>query len=202
MEHWNKLEQGTLGNTKTKMPEKKSRKWCLTLNNYSEEELEQWNSYFSEKKNCLKYIIGKEKGETNGTPHLQMWARFTNPISFNSLKKISNRVHLEECKGNDISNIKYCSKEGNIYGSKNIEINEDKKSNLIAWQYHLKRHNKRGSTFGLLEVLRTLEIMETHEIENDMIKQYEEYTDLRDEMLECDYCKKEKTEQLEQESKL
>lgn len=186
-----------MGNTRTKMHALKSRKWCLTLNNYTENELEQWNSYFEKKKNCLKYLIGKEIGKENNTPHLQMWARFKNPITFNSLKKISNRVHLEECKGSDIKNIEYCSKEGNVYGSKNIEIKENNNENLDVWLKHLERHRNRGTTCGLLWILETLDLMERHDIDTEDRENYEYYTDIRDEMLNCGYCLLEREKELD-----
>lgn len=95
-----------LGNTKTNP---RSRKWVFTLNNWSNDELEHL-------KRCLtlkhaNFIIGQEIGE-QGTPHLQGYMEFINPVYFSSLKSINDRMHLEKARGNKQQNIEYCSKDG------------------------------------------------------------------------------------------
>lgn len=89
------------GNTKLSA-NAKSRNWCFTLNNYTEEEIKNL-----EKLEC-KYIFQEEKGE-NGTPHLQGLLMFSNAVYFNSVKKMLPRAHIERCK-NKVSSIKYCTK--------------------------------------------------------------------------------------------
>lgn len=74
----------------------KSRAYCFTLNNYTEEE------YLSVTSLESKYlVVGKEKGES-GTPHLQGFIYFENPRGFNSVKKSIPRAHLEISKGTQI----------------------------------------------------------------------------------------------------
>jgi len=85
--------------------------WCFTLNNYSENDfLEILN--ILEKKKKWKYLIGKEIAPTTGTPHLQGFIQFDKPTR--ACEKFKNKyIHWESCKGNEKSNIKYCSEDGN-----------------------------------------------------------------------------------------
>lgn len=87
----------------------KHRKWCFTLNNYTEKEVENILLFFTQKKNTL-YIIGKEIGEQK-TPHLQGYVEFKNQITFSRFKKVCDRLHLEKARGTREQNKKYCSKQ-------------------------------------------------------------------------------------------
>lgn len=99
------------GNTKPRQENPKKR-WCLTLNNYSEKEYNDIFLFFSAN-NDNKFIIGKEVGES-GTPHLQMYINFNLKTRFTAIKKVCDRLHIESAKGNELTNIKYCSKDGNF----------------------------------------------------------------------------------------
>lgn len=101
---------GERGNTKPSphQPRNRSRRWCLTLNNYTKEE---YNAL------CLNVskisgvcIIGDEVGQ-EGTPHLQVYIEFVNQVDFSVIKKMCPRAHIEKAKGNRKQNIAYCSKE-------------------------------------------------------------------------------------------
>lgn len=87
----------------------RSRAWCFTLNNYSEEDVSVFHNL-----ECEYIIVGKEVGES-GTPHLQGYVYFANARSFASMKKLNSRCHFEKAKGSPMDNYKYCSKEGNFY---------------------------------------------------------------------------------------
>lgn len=89
------------------------KRWCLTLNNYTEEEYNSLIDFFSSN-SSNKWIIGKEKGEKRETPHLQMYINFKDKIRFTALKKFNDRLHIESSKGDELSNVKYCSKEGDF----------------------------------------------------------------------------------------
>lgn len=97
------------GNTKT--PSYKARKYVFTLNNYLESEMSKINMFLEQ--NTIKYICGKEVGEC-GTPHLQGYMEFKNPIHFNKLKKVNDRWHIEKAKGSALDNYNYCSKDGDF----------------------------------------------------------------------------------------
>lgn len=110
MEHDGTLEQGG-GNTTSPpcKPSHKSRKWCLTLNNYTDDEHGTMEQIFVAR--GARYVIGEEKGES-GTPHLQAYVEFKNPIAFSSMKNMFPRCHIEKAKGTSEQNYQYCSKEG------------------------------------------------------------------------------------------
>lgn len=98
------------GNTSN--PRLRCRKWCFTLNNWTNDELSQLAQGFE--KLGAKCIIGSEVGE-EGTPHLQGYCEFQNQASFSTLKKLSPRAHWEKARGSRAQNVTYCSKESVIH---------------------------------------------------------------------------------------
>lgn len=82
------------------------RRWCFTLNNYSEEEYEMFNNL-----DVNSIVIGKEVGDNN-TPHLQGFIKFKVVKRLAGLKKICSRAHWEKAKGSDKQNLIYCTKGG------------------------------------------------------------------------------------------
>lgn len=90
------------------MSESQAKKWCFTLNNYTQEEYDK----------CLELesqytIIGKEVGE-QGTPHLQGFYYFNKRKTMRWIKRrTTDRIHLEIARGTVAENIAYCSKENN-----------------------------------------------------------------------------------------
>lgn len=102
------MAQGTLGNTKAKVPRQRSRKWCFTWNNYTDEEYGTLAHTFQ----ACQYIFGKEVGE-NGTKHVQGFVEYKNPVDFTKMKKLLPKAHIEKAKGTLKQNFEYCSKEGN-----------------------------------------------------------------------------------------
>lgn len=100
------------GNTKPSPKQDNPKKrYCFTLNNYSEKEYNDLLCFFK-LNSSNKYIIGREIGES-GTPHLQCYCNFANKIRFTALKKICDRLHVEVCRGTEVENLKYCAKELN-----------------------------------------------------------------------------------------
>lgn len=112
-----------VGNTNT-TPVKQiapSKRWCFTLNNFTDENIEWLVPKFQEY--CKKYIVAKEVGE-NGTPHLQGFFEFKvkrRPKSV--LERIipcptrvgdNIRPHFEKARACDMDQVIYCSKEGSV----------------------------------------------------------------------------------------
>lgn len=96
----------------------RNRNWCLTLNNYSNQEYKDLQT------TPVKYmVLGKEIGE-DGTPHIQGYMAFKNARTLTALKKnVNGRAHWEVAKADSELNFKYCSKENNY-----IEIGERPKT--------------------------------------------------------------------------
>jgi hypothetical protein len=102
----------------------KSRSWCFTLNNYTDQEYEYVKSIES-----VYIIVGKEVGE-GGTPHLQGFIYFSNPKTLAFVKGKIPRAHLEIAKGDVESNVTYCSKDGDIFESGVRPISQKRKGEL------------------------------------------------------------------------
>lgn len=95
----------------TKSPDVRSRKWCITLNNYTNDE---YNCLVTEsQQKNWKYIFGKEVGKNNGTPHIQGYIESKEAIRMSTLNRLWPRAHLEKAKGNEKQNFEYCSKDNN-----------------------------------------------------------------------------------------
>lgn len=93
------------------------KRWCFTLNNYTEEEYKASTDDFASNHSPIFLIVAREVGES-GTPHLQGFVHLSKKLRITQLKKIvSVRAHFEKAKGSDKDNEKYCSKEyqGNLY---------------------------------------------------------------------------------------
>lgn len=93
----------------------KSRNWCFTLNNYSEEDEKK----LSDMGQNIRYIgYGREVGES-GTPHLQGMIIYKNAVRFGTLKQFLPNAHFEIMNGTFEQNLDYCSKDGNFveYGN-------------------------------------------------------------------------------------
>lgn len=90
-------------NTKTT-----SRRWCFTVNNWSQEELDTLLAL-----QVIYLIIGKEVGENN-TPHLQGFVILPKPQRLSALKKINLRAHWEPARGTTEQASDYCKKDGDF----------------------------------------------------------------------------------------
>ena len=92
------------GNTKQISP---SKYWCLTLNNYTKEDI----IILRECNSVSKLVFQEEIGDECGTPHLQGFVEFTSRVR--PLNKIIFNVppHWEKKKGTIAQNVEYCSKE-------------------------------------------------------------------------------------------
>lgn len=81
------------------------RRWCFTLNNYTNDEIHTFKIKLED------YILGYEVG-ASGTPHIQGYCEFKNARSFESMQKICPRAHFLFTKRSKRENLVYCSKEG------------------------------------------------------------------------------------------
>lgn len=90
----------------------KSRNWCFTLNNYTDDDIARLNANV----NVVRYMIyGKEVGEA-GTPHLQGFFCLPNAVRFPTAKNVvGERAHLEVARGSVEQNVEYCSKQGDVF---------------------------------------------------------------------------------------
>lgn len=83
----------------------RARAYCFTVNNYTEEEL------IAVQELCENATYGIYGKECVTTPHLQGYIYYANRISFNTIKRVLPRAHIEQAHGTPSDNQKYCSKE-------------------------------------------------------------------------------------------
>lgn len=98
----------------------KSRSWCYTLNNYTDDELALIRAF-----EAAYQVIGFEVGE-QGTPHLQGYIQWKNPRTLKGMKKLMPRAHLERRMGTIDQAVDYCKKDGKFeeYGTKPLTQTE------------------------------------------------------------------------------
>lgn len=131
----NASEQG-VGNTKPKgNPLFKARKWIWTWNNYEETDIGTMEQFC--KSFCQSYTFQPEVGKC-GTKHLQGFWDFRNPRSFESLKKLFPKLHIEKCKNAQAAE-EYCrksdTKAGPTISNVASDIEDDfNYSKLTVWQ--------------------------------------------------------------------
>lgn len=107
----------------------RSRNFCFTLNNYTEDE---YKSVFNI---GYRYIVvGKEVGES-GTPHLQGFISFKSQRSFESVKSMLSRAHIEVARGTVEQNREYCIKGGDFVeqGDRPMSQKEKGQANADRW---------------------------------------------------------------------
>lgn len=98
----------------------RSRNWCFTINNYTEEDVSALADL-----PCKYMVYGKEVGES-GTPHLQGYVVFATQRTLSATRK-KIRGHLSPAKGDAQQNYDYCTKDGDYVerGTKPLS-NKDK----------------------------------------------------------------------------
>lgn len=94
------VNTGVSGNTSTNP---RSRSWFITVNNYTDKDIEECLNH-----DCVYITWQKEIGEECGTPHIHIYVHYKNPRVWP--KKSWPTAHIENVKNNNEC-IKYCQKE-------------------------------------------------------------------------------------------
>lgn len=90
----------------------RSRGWSITVNNYTDEDIER----FRYLKQIGEEVYCEKEVGTQGTHHLQGCVFFKSQRTFDQVKKIFPRAHIEPVKKKHAM-INYCNKDGNsIFG--------------------------------------------------------------------------------------
>lgn len=114
------------GNTIVSRRWVQSKYWVMTFNNYDEKDLERLLEICNSCPKIKNYIIGKEIGEENGTPHLQCFFECNKAERIPELLRIKKKPHYEHKarRATVFDNIVYCCKENDFYSNYPIEILE------------------------------------------------------------------------------
>lgn len=93
-----------------------SRRWCFTVNNYTEQEELAWRNEHPLKRLSEWGIVGFEKAPTTGTRHLQGYIFLHRKMRLNGIKSQMGNggTHLEVARGDHRSNRDYCKKNGDF----------------------------------------------------------------------------------------
>lgn len=103
-----------------------SRRWCFTLNNYSDDDLSKistWSSTYS--------VFGREISST-GTPHLQGFVVFPKTQRLSAVKKLHCRCHWEVARGTSQQAADYCKKDGDYVESGTFPASQGRRNDLEA----------------------------------------------------------------------
>lgn len=105
-----------------------AKRWCFTLNNYTDSDITRLQTN-SEKYKCyIKY--GKEVAPETGTRHLQGYIILKDKKRLRGVKEIvGDRAHLEKMRGNVKQNDQYVEKEGDHTFLGDISIREKSEKN-------------------------------------------------------------------------
>lgn len=128
------------------------RRWCFTLNNYTDDQCEAIQNW-----DGVKYLlVGKETAPTTGTKHLQGYVSFLTPKRFSQITKLLPTAHWEVSKGSDSQNREYCSKGGDLLCEKGT-LEQGRRTDLELMRdaiYNGERSTKKtkGSIYCCFEV--------------------------------------------------
>ena len=102
------------------------RRWCFTLNNYTEDEYNAINAL-----EPSYIVVGKEGQQEGQTPHLQGYVEWKDNKTMTACKRqLSRRAHVEVAKGSPQQASDYCKKEGAFY-EKGERCNQGKRTELV-----------------------------------------------------------------------
>lgn len=94
----------------------RSRGWCYTVNNYTDDDLADCMSLYEDDESCTYHIIGFEKGSRNGVPHLQCYIYYNEAKSWDTMYKRLHPNHFSAQKAKkNVSAYVYCMKDGNYF---------------------------------------------------------------------------------------
>lgn len=133
----------------------RSRAWCLTINNYTENDLETITNWKAEYK-----IVGDEIGE-NGTPHLQIYFRNKEAKTFRRIKKEFPQAHIEIAKGDDLANKTYCSKQ-KILMEEGTPKQQGKRNDIHEIRDMVKQGNNMRQILDVATSLQSVRMAEIH----------------------------------------
>jgi hypothetical protein len=94
-----------------------SKHWVFTLNNYSEEDVQNLRGLCE--RGTLSYLVfGRETANT-GTKHLQGYAVFERRMQLRAARRLIGEAHLEKKQGTPKQASDYCKKDGDFeeYGT-------------------------------------------------------------------------------------
>lgn len=105
-------------------------RWCITLNNYTQQDIANFRASTTTPGAGIKYMVFQEEVGENGTAHLQAYCEFQRKAGMNKLKRtLGNRIHCEPARGSSKQASDYCKKDDTRKeGTEPIEVGERNRS--------------------------------------------------------------------------
>jgi len=91
------------------MPTIRHRRYCFTLNNYDQADVD-----FLSTLPARFIVFGKEIAPATGTPHLQGFVVFNSAKTERAARTVLRGCHVEPARGTVRQNVDYCSKGGDV----------------------------------------------------------------------------------------
>lgn len=148
----------------------RSRNWFLTINNYSDDELQFCKQY-----ECDYKLLAEEQGE-QGTPHIHLYIENKLQKSFKKMKKEFPRANIQAAKGNAQHNKDYLSKQKLIL-EEGIPKHAGKRTDLDDIKDILKETNK------MREVVLVANSYQSVKMAEQILKYHEEPRNWKPEVL-------------------
>jgi hypothetical protein len=125
----------------------KNRQFIFTCNNYTDLDQVKVQSI-----DCRYMIYGREVAPTTGTPHLQGFVSFNNARSFNAIRHLfPNGTWLQVARGSVDQNIKYTSKDENVFEKGNRPLSKTAQSQSQRDRYDRARQLAKVGDFDAID---------------------------------------------------
>lgn len=149
------------------MENKGKRRYRFTLNNYTDEDIQQVNDFV-----CTYMVYGYEIAPTTGTPHLQGYLETKENKTMSAICKKIKRISLHECDASPEHNRAYCIKDCKFVERGTISQGQGKRNDIQAIRDHMEAGTLLMRNVVLettnLQVIRHAEIvLKYHEKERD-----------------------------------
>lgn len=118
------------------------KRWCFTLNNYTQQEYEDLTGSAPELWSYI--VVGKEVGESN-TPHLQGYGILKTKRRLRQVKQLPGlgRAHLEVSRGTPKEASEYCKKDGQFDEYGELPATQGKRNEFERFREWLLEQEER-----------------------------------------------------------
>lgn len=147
------------------MEKLRSRGWCLTVNNYTENDVKSFEDLEAQ------YIICGRETASTGTKHLQTFIYFSEAKTFSKIKKLFNTAHIEPMKGTPQQASDYCKKENDYFEKGTLPLKQGKRTDLDEIREVIKTTGKMSEVVMIATSYQSVkmaeQILKYHEIKRE-----------------------------------
>lgn len=135
-----------------------SKRWCITLNNYTTQDLANFRASTTTPGSGIVYMVFQEEVGENNTKHIQAYCELERKQTMTRLKRtLGRRIHCEIARGSSKQASDYCKKEDTRRpGTSPVEVGE-------------RMRNKAEKLEELTEQIKDGKTMEHIAIDNSVL---------------------------------